>query len=189
MPYAPMADPDAAATARQLDSDETLVDLRCSVVILRHDRILLLHRLADDQWVLPGGRPQPRESLASCARREVFEETGLRVAPGRCAFVLEVGSPDGEARIVELVFVVDPAPTDYALHEGEPGRVPTWVGLRDLASRSLRPPIAGHLRALARDRRATAGYLGNVWRPDAGADDAGAGLEGAAAPAGEGEVR
>jgi 8-oxo-dGTP diphosphatase len=155
--------------ARELEADETLVDLRCSVIIFRQEEILLLHRTDADEWVLPGGRPRRGESMVSCARREVREETGLSIVPGRCALVLEVASPDRGSHIVELVFLAAAAVTDYALHEGEPGRIPVWLPLSDIASIPLRPPIGGHLRSLLRDSRASAAYLGNVWRPT-GAD-------------------
>jgi 8-oxo-dGTP pyrophosphatase MutT (NUDIX family) len=154
---------------RELETDETLVDLRCSVIIVRQESVLLLHRTDADEWVLPGGRPRPGESMISCARREVHEETGLSIVPGRCALVLEVASPDRGSHIVELVFLAAPVVTDYTVHEGEPGRVPVWLPLTDIGSIPLRPPIGGHLRSFLRDSRASAAYLGNVWRP-AGAD-------------------
>lgn len=42
--------------------------------------IALVHRPRYDDWSLPKGTPQPGEHLAVTARREVTEETGLRVA-------------------------------------------------------------------------------------------------------------
>jgi 8-oxo-dGTP pyrophosphatase MutT (NUDIX family) len=149
------------------DVDETLVDLRCSVIIFRQESVLLLHRTDSAEWVLPGGRPRPGESMVSCARREVHEETGLSIAPGRCALVLEVASPDRGSHIVELVFLVASVMTDFTVHAGEPGRVPVCFHLAEINSISLRPPIGGHLRSLSRDSRASAAYLGNVWRPAA----------------------
>lgn len=115
--------------------------------------------------------------MVACARREVREETGLVVAPNRCAFVLEVTNPKRADRIVELVFVVDRVPRSANLSEGEPGRAPQWVPLAELGSTRLRPPIGGYLRRLADDlalagrtalraRTGTAAYLGNLWRPD-----------------------
>jgi ADP-ribose pyrophosphatase YjhB (NUDIX family) len=114
--------------------------------------------------VLPGGRPRPGESLGSCARREAYEETGLRVHPHRVGLVGEVAGR-GRERIVELIFVglLD-------LHDQEPTRAeggtePGWVRVADLPGINLRPPIAGYLPALAQGRLHTAAYLGNLWRP------------------------
>lgn len=148
-------------------SDETLVDLRCSVVIFQNNKLLLVHRVEADEWVLPGGRPRPGESMLSCARREVSEETGLQIMPGRCAFFLEVAAPDRHTHIVELVFLAAPIAGDEQVHGGEPGRTPTWVDLSALASLTMRPPIGGHVKSLSRNSSGTFAYLGNVWRPTA----------------------
>lgn len=144
------------------------IDMRCSVVAFRGSSVLLVHRKRDDadDWVLPGGTPRPGESMVSCARRETLEETGLPVEPGRIAFVLEALGPDDRRRVVDLVFLAalpvrrDPGPAEDGLEA-------VFVPLSDLPKLALRPPIAGHLRALnTRGTAGTAAYLGNLWRPD-----------------------
>lgn len=124
------------------------------------------------EWVQPGGRSRPGESMVSRARGEVHEETGLSIVPGRCAFVLEVASPNRRSHVVvELVFLAKPGVSDYTVHTGEPGRTPVWLAVADIGSIPLRPPIGGHLRAFVRDSRASAAYLGNVWRPTGAGED------------------
>jgi len=147
--------------------DPADIDLRCSVVVFSDDRVLLVHRARDDGgWVLPGGTPRAGESMAACARRETLEETGLAVDPGRIAFVLEAGGPDDDRRVVDLVFLAalagrsEPGPA-------EDGCEARFVPLSALPGLPLRPPLAGHLRALhGRGTARTAAYLGNLWRPD-----------------------
>ena len=143
------------------------IDMRCSVVTFRDDSVLLVHRTRDgaDDWVLPGGTPNPGESMLSCARRETLEETGLPVVPGRIAFVLESLGPQDSRRVVDLVFVAvlsarsEPRPAEEGLD-------PSFVPLGELPALTLRPPLAGHLRALhTRGPVRTAAYLGNLWRP------------------------
>lgn len=150
--------------------DPADIDLRCSVAVFSGDSVLLVHRKRDDanDWVLPGGTPRPGESMASCARRETLEETGLPVEPGRIAFVLEALGPDDTRRVVDLVFLAalaarrEPGPA-------EDGFEAVFVPLNELPALTLRPPIAGHLRALhARGTAGTAAYLGNLWRPGGG---------------------
>jgi 8-oxo-dGTP diphosphatase len=136
---------------------------------LRHDRVPRRRgaRGAPSEpgdWVLPSGNPEPREGVLACARREVREETGLDVDPGRCAFVLETIDPSGEQRVIEVVFLSPDRPAAQPVGS-EPGMEPEFVPLSQLGELPLRPPLAGHIRALHSCRhRATAPYLGNLWR-------------------------
>jgi 8-oxo-dGTP diphosphatase len=66
------------------------IPLVYSTVIIHDDsgRILFHHRPDFGVWGLPGGVLEAGESPAECARREAFEETGLRVEPLRLTAVL-----------------------------------------------------------------------------------------------------
>jgi ADP-ribose pyrophosphatase YjhB (NUDIX family) len=157
---------DAGDEMRPLAFDETLVELRCSVIVSRGDEVLLLRRERDgsDEWVLPGGRPRTGEGMLACAGREVAEETGVVVVPDRCAFVADVVSPKGGRRRAELVFVAKVA-TNYAgALVGEDGVEPAWVPVADVRRLNLRPPIAGFLPGVVLGQSPTAPYLGNLWR-------------------------
>jgi 8-oxo-dGTP diphosphatase len=159
------------------------VDVRCSVLVMRRGSVLLLGRISPPDglvagkrsslerhqadpavWVLPGGRPHPGESMAACARREAFEETGLTVQVGRCQFVLEVADP-GRGRTIDLVFSAEPTDPRQEPAQAENHLVPTFVPLDELQYRAMRPPIAGYLRGLRTHRDHGAAYLGDMWRP------------------------
>jgi 8-oxo-dGTP diphosphatase len=142
--------------------DDSPVELRCAVAVVRGDAVLLVERPHRGDWVLPGGRPHAHEGLSSCARRETREETGLDVFPNRCALVLEVNDPVRRHRIVELVFIAEEFDTASSLSDGEPGRRPAWVSWEELKNITLHPPIAGFLPSLRRGGYAH--YLGNMWR-------------------------
>jgi len=43
----------------------------------RPSRVLVVHRPKYDDWSLPKGKLSKGEAAATCARREVYEETGL----------------------------------------------------------------------------------------------------------------
>lgn len=168
MPFPPRRPSERTVNADRgiplLGEDETLVELRCSLAVIHSDAFLLLHRESRDDWVLPGGRPRASETMSACAGREAREETGLDIRPARCAFVLEVIDPDAERRVVELVFLGTATDPDGEL-VGEPGTTPQWLPAARLRDIRLRPPIAGYLPVLIRGTRATAPYLGNLWRP------------------------
>ena len=53
----------------------------CSATVFDADeqRALLVRRVDDGRWAVPGGYMEPGESLTEACRREVFEETGLTV--------------------------------------------------------------------------------------------------------------
>jgi len=147
------------------------IELRCSAIVIRKRTVLLVQRVGSDagDWVLPGGTPRPGESMAACARREVREETGLHVNPDRVAFVLEVVGPEHGPRTVDMVFSAADSAPDRTPEECEPGLAPVFVPVDRIHELDLRPPLAGHLRAMLGPRRALyAPYLANLWRPARG---------------------
>jgi len=54
-----------------------------SAIILGPEGVLLQRRTDNGFWGLPGGAVEPGESVSEAAVREVREETGLEVVPGR----------------------------------------------------------------------------------------------------------
>lgn len=168
----------APTAATGLAADESLVELRCSVVVARGGDVLLLHRSRDsvDEWVLPGGRPRPFEGMLACAGREVAEETGVRVVPDRCAFVADVIGPGDRGRQVELVFTATLSRAEGAELVGEDGAEPVWVPAAEVRRLNLRPAVAGFLPDLVAGRAQTAPYLGNLWREPREAPQAARGL-------------
>ncbi|MEV4618928.1 NUDIX domain-containing protein [Asanoa sp. NPDC049573] len=70
----------------------------CAVVVDDRGRVLLGQRSDNGQWSLPAGAVDPGEQPAEAAVREVFEETGVRIAVERLAGVAlrEVTYPNGD---------------------------------------------------------------------------------------------
>lgn len=61
---------------------ETIGTLECYVK--RDGKYLMLHRNSDKRimpcvWMAPGGKRKSGEGLFQCARREILEETGLKI--------------------------------------------------------------------------------------------------------------
>ncbi|WP_326825567.1 NUDIX hydrolase [Streptosporangium sp. NBC_01756] len=66
-------------------------------------RLLLIrrgHPPGEGLWSLPGGRIGPGESDSDAVVREVAEETGLTVTPGRLAGAVERPGPGGAVYVI-----------------------------------------------------------------------------------------
>jgi 8-oxo-dGTP diphosphatase len=154
--------------------DRISVELRVSAVVMRGEEILLIRhaRGGRSYWVLPGGHPHANEVSSAAVGREILEETGLRVEPGRVLFVWEGIAPDDQRRIVEVVFHAELLDPDL-----EPGsesvlEEPSFVRLKALSSLPLYPPVGGYLRGAHQEGfQRTAPYLGNLWRSMNEVDD------------------
>ncbi|MFJ2992544.1 NUDIX domain-containing protein [Pandoraea sp. NPDC087047] len=70
--------------------------------ILRRGDTVLFARNPRDEWELPGGQPEPGESLEDAVRREVLEECGWRV--GSVGYAGSAAFEVIPARHVMLVF-------------------------------------------------------------------------------------
>jgi len=141
-----------------------LVDVRCSILVIRNHCALLIHRTHDglDDWVLPGGTPRNGESLPACARRELLEETGVIASPSRIVLVIESALPGSAHRMLDVVFLATDATTGRE-HRQEPGMQPHFISQRELPGLVLHPAIAGQLiRLLDPVAHPHAGYVSNI---------------------------
>lgn len=77
--------------------------------------VLLVHRPKYDDWSFPKGKQDPGEHVVATARREVLEETGLRVHLGRPLPPQYYEVSLGRSKVVNYwVARVDPAAEDLA---------------------------------------------------------------------------
>ena len=144
------------------------IDVRCSAIVFRRDAVLLVRRAHGGKavWTLPGGTPREGESMAACARRELFEETGVSADPSRVAFLLEAMAPGGSRRRLDIVFLATGLEPGAEPQAREPGVEPHFIPVDQLSELTLLPPVAGHLRGLLHQGAYRyAPYLGNLWRP------------------------
>jgi 8-oxo-dGTP diphosphatase len=123
--------------------------IRCVGAIITDDtgRLLLIkrgHEPEEGRWSLPGGRVRPGESDRDALAREVREETGLEVEPGRLIGEVERPAPGGASFDIH----------DYAasvsggqLAAGDDAADVRWVHPRDIDRLDLTSGLARTLTA------------------------------------------
>ena len=79
--------------------------VRVTGVVIEDGRVLLLDQDTDTgrSWSLPGGKVEEGETLAAALVREMREETGLDVEPGRLLYVCD-HLPENGTHVVHMTF-------------------------------------------------------------------------------------
>jgi 8-oxo-dGTP diphosphatase len=93
------------------DAEPPVVACVGAVVHDAAGRLLLIRRGHDPHaghWSLPGGRVEDGETLEQAIRREVFEETGLLVRPGRIVGRVRIPGAGVVYDVADLVCTPDP---------------------------------------------------------------------------------
>jgi ADP-ribose pyrophosphatase YjhB (NUDIX family) len=100
-------------------------------IIQKRGRILLTQDTYKPGWKLPGGGVEARELILEALKREVREEVGLKIRPGRPLLManwLKKGTSMGRMRIY---FVADHARGEIDLTSGEVAKA-RWFSKREL---------------------------------------------------------
>jgi 8-oxo-dGTP diphosphatase len=115
-------------------------------VIVVGGRVLLVNAYpgdASDLWVPPGGGAESGVSLHDNLMREVREETGLAIRPGRLVGLSEFHNPATGFHQVDLLFRARLAGPDEAVLADPTGVVNRlrWASEAELASLRVKPGI------------------------------------------------
>ena len=112
------------------------------VIVFRNHEVLLIQRNKEPnkgQWSIPGGRQMLGETAAEAARRELLEETGVKVDRLLLVDVVDAIIPDVEGKIKYHYTLVDYM-GQWQSGESRPGddaKEVRWVRLNELSSYSL----------------------------------------------------
>lgn len=97
-----------------------------------------------DFWVAPGGGVQGDETLEQAACREVREEAGIDIAPGRMAYIEELLNPD--LRLCKFWFAARPVGGSLSVDHPEARREhiveAAWLSSREMEGKLVFPPVA-----------------------------------------------
>ena len=109
------------------------------VIVFRDHEVLLIQRNKEPnkgQWSIPGGRQMLGETAAEAARRELLEETGVKVDRLLLVDVVDAIIPDVEGKIKYHYTLVDYM-GQWQSGESRPGddaKEVRWVRLNQLSS-------------------------------------------------------
>lgn len=137
-----------------------------SVVALVRDeagRILMVHRADNRKWALPGGGHEIGESIADTVVREVFEETGIRVAVERLTGIYTnpghvMAYDDGEVR-QQFSIVFTARRTGGQLRGSDESSEVAWIDPAALGEMALHPSMRLRI-AHALDEHRDGPYIG-----------------------------
>lgn len=137
------------------------VNVRALVVRNRKVLVSRERRQGLDHVLLPGGRVREGESIHAALIREVREETGLSVAPGRLLYLAEVVGMYG---VHDLILIWSAEIPDEAVVSDD-----VLVAVDDVDAQSIMPPVMTEIgRDIDNGWSEHPKWLGNVRQPPRG---------------------
>lgn len=127
-------------------------------------RVLLIHKVDNDLWALPGGGHDPGESITDTVVREVQEETGLRVEVVRLVGTYTnpnhvMAYDDGEVRQQFSLCFEARWISGEAHEDGTETKAVRWVDPAEIPSLNMHPSMRLRIRH-ALDESRVKPYLG-----------------------------
>ncbi|SEP75213.1 ADP-ribose pyrophosphatase YjhB, NUDIX family [Loktanella sp. DSM 29012] len=113
-------------------------------VLVENDRLLVVnaYKGRDDLWCAPGGGAEAHASLHDNLRREMIEETGLRVDIGPVCLVNEFHDPERDMHQVDIYFRCTVADAQIDPDWQDPEGIVTdrrWVTRAELTRLQVKP--------------------------------------------------
>ena len=141
-------------------------NFRVSVIIVNENKEILLvqHRKANRYyWVLPGGRIEYGEDFATCAVRELKEETNLDIKFGKVVFLSEAIAPDRSRHIINIYATAKVTGGELLLGNEPMLADVAYKPIIELEKITLYPPVADKIIKAYNEGFKTLEYLGNLW--------------------------
>ena len=139
---------------------------RVSVIIINDKQEILLvqHKKANRfYWVLPGGRIEYGEDFATCAVRELKEETNLDIKFKKVVFLSEAIAPDRSRHIINIYALGEVIGGELRLGDEPMLADVAYIPILELGKTTLYPPVADQIIKAYKEGFNELKYLGNLW--------------------------
>lgn len=141
-------------------------NFRVSVIIIndKEEILLVQHRKANRHyWVLPGGRIEYGEDFATCAVRELKEETNLDIKFGKVVFLSEAIAPDRSRHIINIYATGEVLGGELRVGDEPMLADVAYKPILELERITLYPPVADKIIQAYKEGFGNLKYLGNLW--------------------------
>ena len=141
-------------------------NFRVSVIIVNEKEEILLvqHRKAGRYyWVLPGGRIEYGEDFATCAVRELKEETNLDIKFEKVVFLSEAIAPDRSRHIINIYATGKVLGGELKVGDEPMLADAAYKPILELEKITLYPPVADKIIKAYKEGFKNLEYLGNLW--------------------------
>src|SRR3990167_5383208 len=141
-------------------------NFRVSVITVNEKQEILLvqHKKGTRYyWVLPGGRIEYGEDFATCAVRELKEETNLDIRFGKVVFLSEAIAPDRSRHIINIYATGEILGGELKVGDEPMLADVAYKPIEELEKITLYPPVADKILKTYREGFTKLEYLGNLW--------------------------
>lgn len=120
--------------------------VRAAGILVENDRMLLVRdgtlATGEPYFIPPGGGLELSDAtLVHCLCREVFEETGLRMAAGEPIYIKEFLEPERDTHHVEIFFLASRSAAEPGDAEATPDRPFDWYTREQMAHLVVFPEV------------------------------------------------
>lgn len=146
------------------------VRIRVAALVVDAGRLLMVehHKHGQRYWLLPGGGLEYGETIATCAVREIKEETDLDIEPEDLLFVVESIPPDGHRHVIN--FYLRARLLGGTLKQGRDDNLAAvrFVPLEEVAKLTVYPPVTAEMLRAIQGEAVRPLLLGNRWEAPRG---------------------